>query len=219
MVAGMPGIDDAAGTISIVLADDHQVVRTGLRLLLQAQEGMHVVGEAGDVAGALRLVGTARPDVLVLDLSMPGPPSLTAIARVKDACAVVILTMQSDPAFAREALRAGARGYVLKEAAGAELVTAIRTAAAGETYLSPRLGARIAAESGDAGEAPDDLSPREVDVLRLLALGHTNAEIGEQLFLSVRTVETHRAHIQRKLDRTTRADLVRYARERGLIEL
>jgi two-component system response regulator NreC len=219
MVAGMPGIDDAAGTISIVLADDHQVVRTGLRLLLQGQQGMHVVGEAGDVAGALRLVGTARPDVLVLDLSMPGPPSLTAIARVKDACAVVILTMQSDPAFAREALRAGARGYVLKEAAGAELVTAIRTAAAGETYLSPRLGARIAAESGDAGEAPDDLSPREVDVLRLLALGHTNAEIGEQLFLSVRTVETHRAHIQRKLDRTTRADLVRYARERGLIEL
>jgi len=219
MVAGMPGIDDAAGTISIVLADDHQVVRTGLRLLLQSQQGMHVVGEAGDVAGALRLVGTARPDVLVLDLSMPGPPSLTAIARVKDACAVVILTMQSDPAFAREALRAGARGYVLKEAAGAELVTAIRTAAAGETYLSPRLGARIAAESGDAGEAPDDLSPREVDVLRLLALGHTNAEIGEQLFLSVRTVETHRAHIQRKLDRTTRADLVRYARERGLIEL
>ena len=219
MVASMPGTDDAARAISIVLADDHEVVRTGLRLLLQGQEGMHVVGEAGDVAGALRLVETGRPDVLVLDLSMPGPPSLTAIARVKDACAVVILTMQSDPAFAREALRAGARGYVLKEAAGAELVTAIRTAAAGETYLSPRLGARIAAESGDAGEAPDDLSPREVDVLRLLALGHTNAEIGEQLFLSVRTVETHRAHIQRKLDRTTRADLVRYARERGLIEL
>jgi two-component system, NarL family, response regulator NreC len=217
MVAGMPGSDDAAGAISIVLADDHQVVRTGLRLLLQAQEGMHVVGEAGDVAGALRLVETGRPDVLVLDLSMPGPPSLTAIARVKDACAVVILTMQNDPAFAREALRAGARGYVLKEAAGAELVTAIRTAAAGDTYLSPRLGARIAAESGDAGAARDDLSPREIDVLRLLALGHTNAEIGEQLFLSVRTVETHRAHIQRKLDRTTRADLVRYARDRGLI--
>ena len=219
MVAFMPGSEDAVGAISIVLADDHEIVRTGLRLLLQGQEGMHVVGEAGDVAGALRLVETSRPDVLVLDLSMPGLPSLTAIARVRDACAVVILTMQSDPAFAREALRAGARGYVLKEAAGAELVTAIRTAAAGETYLSPRLGARIAAESGDAGEAPDDLSPREVDVLRLLALGHTNAEIGEQLFLSVRTVETHRAHIQRKLDRTTRADLVRYARERGIIEL
>jgi two-component system response regulator NreC len=219
MVASMPGSEDAAKAISIVLADDHEVVRTGLRLLLQGQEGMHVVGEAGDVAGALRLVESGRPDVLVLDLSMPGPPSLTAIAQVKDACAVVILTMQSDPAFAREALRAGARGYVLKEAAGAELVTAIRTAAAGETYLSPRLGARMAVGPGDAGDAPDDLSPREVDVLRLLALGHTNAEIGEQLFLSVRTVETHRAHIQRKLDRTTRADLVRYARERGLIEL
>jgi two-component system response regulator NreC len=127
--------------------------------------------------------------------------------------------MQSDPAFAREALQAGARAYVLKEAAGAELLTAVRMAAAGGTYLNPQLGARMAAEpSAAATEVPDDLSPREVEVLRLIALGHTNAEIGEQLFLSVRTVETHRSHIQRKLDLTTRAELVGYALERGLLE-
>ena len=138
--------DDAERAITIVLADDHQVVRAGLRLLLQGEEGMHVVGEAGDVPGALRLVDTRRPDVLVLDLNMPGPPSLAAIAELKDACAVVILTMQSDPVFAREALQAGARAYVLKEAAGAELVSAVRTVAGGGIYLSPQLGARIAAE-------------------------------------------------------------------------
>ena len=206
-------------SISIVLADDHEVVRAGLRLLLQNEEGIHVIGEAGDVPGALRLVQTRRPDVLVLDLNMPGSPSLSAIATVKDDCAVVVLTMQSDPVFAREALQAGARAYVLKEAAGAELVTAVRSAAAGGTYLNPRLGALIAAEPSPSSVEPDDLSDRERDVLRLLALGHTNAEIGDRLFLSVRTVETHRSHIQRKLDRTTRADLVRYAIEHGLIEL
>jgi two-component system, NarL family, response regulator NreC len=213
------GPEDAARAITIVLADDHQVVRAGLRLLLQGEEGMHVVGEAGDVPGALRLVETRRPDVLVLDLNMPGPPSLAAIAEIKDACAVVILTMQSDPAFAREALQAGARAYVLKEAAGAELVSAVRTVAGGGIYLNPELGARIAAEPTAALADPHDLSLRELDVLRLIALGHTNAEIGAQLFLSVRTVETHRSHIQRKLSRTTRAELVRYAIERGLIDV
>jgi two-component system, NarL family, response regulator NreC len=206
-------------SISIVLADDHEVVRAGLRLLLQNEEGMHVIGEAGDVPGALRLVQTRRPDVLVLDLNMPGSPSLSAIATVKDTCAVVVLTMQSDPVFAREALQAGARAYVLKEAAGAELVTAVRAAAAGGTYLNPHLGALIAVEPSPSSVEPDDLSDRERDVLRLLALGHTNAEIGDRLFLSVRTVETHRSHIQHKLDRTTRADLVRYAIDHGLIDL
>jgi two-component system response regulator NreC len=206
-------------SISIVLADDHEVVRAGLRLLLQNEEGIHVIGEAGDVPGALHLVQTRRPDVLVLDLNMPGSPSLSAIAAVKDDCAVVVLTMQSDPVFAREALQAGARAYVLKEAAGAELVTAVRAAAAGGTYLNPHLGALIAVEPSPSSVEPDDLSDRERDVLRLLALGHTNAEIGDRLFLSVRTVETHRSHIQHKLDRTTRADLVRYAIEHGLIEL
>jgi two-component system response regulator NreC len=215
----MPEPDDAAPAIDIVLADDHEVVRAGLRLLLQGEEGLHVVGEAGNVPDALRLVELRHPDVLVLDLNMPGPPSLTAIAEVKDTCAVVVLTMQSDPAFAREALRAGARAYVLKEAAGAELVMAVRAAARGRIYLNPELGARIAVEEPVvASPAPDDLSERELDVLRLIALGHTNAEIGEQLFLSMRTVETHRSHIQHKLRRTTRAELVRYALDHGLMD-
>jgi two-component system, NarL family, response regulator NreC len=214
----MAATGDDLQAINIVLADDHEVVRAGLRLLLQGEETMHVVGEAGDVPGALRLVELRRPDVLVLDLNMPGPSSLSVIAEVKDTCAVVVLTMQSDPAFAREALQAGARAYVLKEAAGAELLTAVRMAAAGGTYLNPQLGARIAAEPSAAAEVADNLSPREVEVLRLIAHGHTNAEIGEQLFLSVRTVETHRSHIQRKLSLTTRADLVGYALEHGLLE-
>jgi two-component system, NarL family, response regulator NreC len=214
----MAATGDDLQAINIVLADDHEVVRAGLRLLLQGEETMHVVGEAGDVPAALRLVETRRPDVLVLDLNMPGPPSLSVIAEVKGKCAVVVLTMQSDPAFAREALQAGARAYVLKEAAGAELLTAVRMAAVGGTYLNPQLGARIAAEPSAAAEVADNLSPREVEVLRLIAHGHTNAEIGEQLFLSVRTVETHRSHIQRKLSLTTRADLVGYALEHGLLE-
>jgi two-component system, NarL family, response regulator NreC len=214
----MAATEDDVQAINIVLADDHEVVRAGLRLLLQGEETMHVIGEAGDVPAALRLVETRLPDVLVLDLNMPGPPSLSVIAEVKDKCAVVVLTMQSDPAFAREALQAGARAYVLKEAAGAELLTAVRMAAAGGTYLNPQLGARIAAEPSAAAEVADNLSPREVEVLRLIAHGHTNAEIGEQLFLSVRTVETHRSHIQRKLSLTTRADLVGYALEHGLLE-
>jgi two-component system response regulator NreC len=218
MFATMSGSDEVAQAITIVLADDHQVVRAGLRLLLQGVEGMHVVGEAGDVPGALRLVETRRPDVLVLDLNMPGPTSLSAIAEIRDVCAVVVLTMQSDPVFARGALQAGARAYVLKEAAGAELVSAVRTVAGGGIYLNPELGARIAAEPAAVVTDPDDLSVRERDVLRLIALGHTNAEIGAQLFLSVRTVETHRSHIQRKLGRTTRAELVRYSIEHGLLD-
>ena len=127
--------------------------------------------------------------------------------------------MQDDPAFARQALRAGALGYVLKEAADEELLEAVRAAAAGETYLNPRLGARLAAEPPEPAGPPDDLTEREVEVLRLIALGHTNAEIGEQLYLSVRTVETHRAHIQQKTRRTSRAELVRYALDHGLVEL
>jgi two-component system response regulator NreC len=204
--------------IDIVLADDHEVVRAGLRLLLQGEVGLHVTGEAGNVPDALRLVELRHPHVLVLDLNMPGPSSLTAITQVKATCAVVVLTMQSDPGFAREALRAGARAYVLKEAAGAELVTAIRTAARGGTYLNPQMGARMAVELTGAAVSPDDLSERELDVLRLIALGHTNAEIGDRLFLSMRTVETHRSHIQHKLRRTTRAELVRYALDHGLID-
>jgi two-component system response regulator NreC len=209
---------DEQAAIRIVLADDHQVVRSGLRLLLENEEGFEVVAEASDIDSARRYVRGHHPAVLVLDLNMPGGSSLEAIPLVREESPdtqIVVLTMQQEPAFAREALGAGALGYVLKEAADDELVEAVRNAAAGESYLNPRLGARIA--SAPTGP-PDDLSEREVEVLRLIALGHTNAEIAEQLFLSVRTVETHRSHIQQKLGLTTRAELVRYALQRGLID-
>jgi two-component system response regulator NreC len=207
---------DAA--IRIVLADDHAVVRAGLRLLLDAEDDFSVVAEAGEMDTTRRMVRAHRPDVLVLDLNMPGPPSLPAIPELAGQTAIVVLTMQNDPAFAREALQRGALGYVLKESADAELVQAIRLAAQGRTYLNPELGARMVAAPPEPAGPPDDLTEREVSILRLIALGHTNAEIGKQLFLSVRTVESHRAHIQQKTRRTTRSELVRYAFEHSLID-
>jgi two-component system, NarL family, response regulator NreC len=208
--------------ITIVLADDHAVVRKGLRMLLDAEEGMEVVAEAGTAADALRYVRAHRATVLVLDLNMPGDlTSLDAIPEVEEAGSgtkVVVLTMQEDPEFARRALGSGAAGYVLKEAADAELVEAVRRAAAGDTYLNPRLGAALASAPDKPAGPPDDLTEREVEILRLIALGHTNAEISAQLFLSVRTVESHRAHIQQKLRRSSRAELVRYALDHDLLE-
>ena len=203
--------------IRVLLADDHTVVRTGLKLLLDAEEDMTVVAEAGEVDTTRRRVSGYKPDVLVLDLNMPGEPSLPAIPDLARQTAVVVLTMQSDPAFAREALQSGALGYVLKEAADAELVEAVRAAAAGRTYLHPSLGARIAATPSEPVGPPDGLTDRELEILRLIALGHTNAEIGEQLYLSVRTVESHRSHIQRKTGHSTRAELVQYALRAGLL--
>jgi two-component system response regulator NreC len=207
--------------IKIVLADDHAVVRKGLRLLLDGEAGFEVVAEAGTAEDALRYVRAHRPSVLVLDLNMPGNvSSLDAIPQVEtagDGTRVVVLTMQEDPEFARRALGSGAAGYVLKEAADDELVEAVRRAAAGDTYLNPRLGAALAAAPPKPAGPPDDLTEREVEILRLIALGHTNVEIGEQLYLSVRTVESHRAHIQQKLRRSSRAELVRYALDHGLL--
>jgi two-component system response regulator NreC len=207
---------------TVVIADDHAVVRSGLKTLLDAEPGFEVTAEARDVRSAMTLVRAQRPDVLVLDLNMPGDPSLPSIPELIEASpgtAIVVLTMQNDPAFAREALRAGALGYVLKESANAELVEAVHAATEGRTYLQPQLGARLAAEPATPVAADDDLSDRETEVLRLIALGHTNTEIAGQLYLSVRTVESHRAHIQQKLRLSTRAELVRYALERGLLEL
>jgi two-component system, NarL family, response regulator NreC len=208
--------------ISIVLADDHAVVRRGLELLLGAEDDFEVVASVGDLGAAIRTTGGHKPDVLILDLNMPGGSSLDAIPQIlaaSPATQIAVLTMQNEPAFARQALGAGALAYVLKEAAGDELVQAVRCAAAGETYLNPQLGARMAAEPPQAPGPPDDLSEREVEVLRLIALGHTNGEIAEQLYLSIRTVESHRSHIQQKLRRSSRADLVRYALEHGLVDL
>jgi two-component system response regulator NreC len=209
--------------ISIVLADDHAVVRRGLRLVLDAEEGFEVLAEAGTTDDAVRLVKAHRPDVVVLDLNMPGTmtsslDALPTLAADAPGTRVVVLTMQEDPQYARQALAAGANAYVLKEGADTELVEAIRRAAAGEVYLNPRLGARIAAAPPEPAGPPDDLTEREAQVLRLIALGHTNTEIGTQLFLSVRTVESHRAHIQQKLRRTSRAELVRYALDHGFLD-
>jgi two-component system response regulator NreC len=217
MTASASGAD----TITIVLADDHAMVRRGLQLLLDAEDGFEVVATVGDVDAAMRSTRGHKPAVLVLDLNMPGGSSLDAIPQIvaeSPHTGIVVLTMQDEPAFARSALGAGALAYVLKEAADDELVEAVRRAAAGETYLNPQLGARMAAEPLAPAGPPDDLSEREVEVLRMIALGHTNAEIAEGLYLSVRTVESHRAHIQQKLRRSSRADLVRYALDHGLVE-
>ncbi len=197
------------------------MVRSGLRVLLESDGRFSVLDEAGDVAGTIATVRECRPRVLVLDLNMGGESSLEAIPELRAEMPdtqIVVLTMQENPAFAQAALRAGALGYVLKEAGDAELMTAVVAAAEGRTYLNPELGAKLAAQPAEGVSRPDGLSPREVEVLRLIALGHTNTEIAGSLFLSVRTVESHRSHIQHKLGLTTRADLVGYARRRGLLD-
>ena len=205
--------------VTIVLADDHELVRNGIRLVLEAEPDFEVVAEAGDADAAARYVLGHKPSVLVLDLSMPGTPSLDVLPKIAESSpetAVVVLTMQNEPAFAREALRKGVSGYVIKHSAAAELVQAVRSIVAGETYINPQLGARMVAEA-DTGP-PDDLTPREIEVLGLVALGYMNPEIADQLVLSIRTVETHRSNIQRKTGLTTRAELVAYALDHDLVK-
>ncbi len=204
--------------ISIILADDHEIVRDGLRRIVEAEGDMEVVAEAGDAETARRRASGLKPSVLVLDLNMPGEPSLASIPKVHETSpdtAVVVLTMQDDPAFAKEAFRLGAKAFVVKHAAGSELVDAIRAASKGDTYINPQLGARLAATPEGP---PGGLTPREIEVLRLVTAGHTNPEIAEKLVISIRTVETHRAAIHRKLGTNSRAEVVSFAREHGLIE-
>ncbi len=194
------------------------MVRSGLRTLLDGEEEFEVVAEAGDLEGALGQARGQQPDVLVLDLNLPGAASVDAILRIRGASPdtrIVVLATQLEAAFAGRALAAGALGYVLREAAAEELVEAVRRAAAGDTYLNPRLDAELAAEppAGDPGE----LSNRELEVLRLIALGHTNTEVAERLLVSIRTVETDRSHVQQKLGLSSRSELVAYALERGLV--
>jgi two-component system response regulator NreC len=215
------GDETDVGQITVVLADDHDVVRSGLRLLLESEADIEVVAEAANVAATARYVLGHKPVVLVLDLNMGGESSLPAIATILERAAgtaIVVLTMQDDPAYARQALSAGALGYVLKNAAAEELIEAVRLAAAGEQYLTPKLGARLASAPDPSERAADGLTDRELEVLGLIALGHTNAEIATQLVLSVRTVETHRAHIQQKTGLSARSQLVRYALDRGLVD-
>jgi two-component system response regulator NreC len=206
--------------IRIVVVDDHAVVRSGLRLLLEAESDMEVVGEAGNARDAIFEVRTAQPDVVLLDVVLPGDSGIEALPQVlleAPGAKVLMLSMQDDPNYVREAFAAGASGYVLKEAVDAEVVAAIREVALGNHYVHPALGARMVAAdaAAQAAAAADPLSDREREVLKMLALGHTNQEIAQQLFISVRTAETHRAHIMRKLQLSTRAELVRYAIEHG----
>jgi two-component system response regulator NreC len=219
------GTARAGGTESerlrLVLADDHVVVRAGLRMLLETVPGWEVVAESGDADSARRQVHGHHPDVLILDLTMPGGSSLAILPRLRNESPdtrVLILTMEADPVIARHALAAGAAGYVLKEAADTELVGAVRRVAAGGSYLDPTLGAALAATSQPAQVPPAQLSERELEVLRLIALGHTNTEIAETLYLSVRTIESHRGHVQAKTGCSTRAELVSFALDAGLLD-
>jgi two-component system, NarL family, response regulator NreC len=204
--------------ISVVLADDHNVIRTGLRAMLEAEPDLRVIGEAPDAPAARKLVRDRRPDVLVLDLQMPGAEPATDVPELREevpGTAIVVLTMQSDPRRAREMLRAGASGYVLKQAAERQLTEAIRAAAGGGTYIDPELGGQVAQLGADPLE---ELGERERELLRLLALGHTNREIGEKLFLSVRAVEVNRSKLLDKLGLESRPDLVRFAIANGVID-
>lgn len=208
-----------AGTTTVVLVDDHAVVRGALRALLEGQEEIDVVGEGGSLAEAREVLASSAPQVLVLDVSLPDGLAVDAIAdlrRLAPATQIVLLTMERDLTLARRALDDGALAYLFKDAAHLELIEAVRAAAAGRSYLPTAVAAGLA--SGEDDGAGQPLSPRETEVLRLMALGHTNREIGEQLDLSIRTVETHRSHIQQKLSLTTRAELTRYALDHGLID-
>jgi len=210
-------------SIRVLIIDDHAVVRSGLRLLLDAEADITVVGEAGSADDGVRAARLEKPDVVLLDVVMPGRSGIEATPELRKAASnarVLVLSMQDDPSYVREAFAAGASGYVLKEAADVELVQAVREVASGARYVHPALGARLAAAEVDAASraAADPLSEREREVLRLLALGHTNQEIAKMLFISVRTAETHRAHIMQKLGLQTRAELVRYALANGLLE-
>jgi two-component system response regulator NreC len=209
--------------IRVVLVDDHAILRSGLRRVLDAEPDIEVVGEAESVERAIFETLANKPDVIVMDVVMPGKSGIEGMPSVMQAAPdarVLMLSMQDDPQYVREAFAAGAAGYVLKEAVDTEVVGAVRAVAAGEQYVHPALGARLvaaAAEERRRAEA-DPLSEREREVLRLLALGHTNQEIAKLLYISVRTAETHRAHIMQKLRLSSRAELVRYALDNGLID-
>jgi two-component system response regulator NreC len=218
MEAGIPGVE---GTIRVIIADDHAVVRDGIRMVLEREAGeFDVVAEAADVPSTIREVREHKPDLLTLDLTMPGGSSLAALPScfvAHPTLAVAILTMREDPEYARQALRAGARSYVLKEAEPSELLQAFRLAVAGGNYLHPRLGALMAAGE----ESPSDgiaLSEREREVVRLIANGYTNPQIAEQLHVAERTVKTYRARAIEKLGFSSRSEITAYARKLGLVE-
>ncbi len=212
-----------ADKIRVLIVDDHAVVRSGIRLLLAQEPDIEPVGEAGTGREAVFEARALKPDLILMDVVMPdqtGLDVLPTLIHEHPDVKVLLLSMQDDPRYIREAFAAGASGYVLKEAADAEVVAAVREVARGGRYVNPELGARLVTAEAEAGRRAEDdpLSEREREVLRLLALGHTNQEIAKQLYISVRTAETHRAHIMQKLGLETRAELVRYALVNGMLD-
>jgi two-component system response regulator NreC len=210
-----------SGPINVIIADDHAVVRDGVRTVLEREaDEFRVIAETADVPSTVRAVREHKPDLLTLDLAMPGGSSLAALPScfiAHPTLAVAILTMREDPEYARQALRAGARSYVLKEAEPSELLQAFRLAVAGERYLHPRLGALMATgqPNGTDGVA---LSEREREVVKLIASGYTNPEIAEQLHVAERTVKTYRARAIEKLGFSSRAEITAYVRRIGLAD-
>lgn len=205
--------------IKVVLADDHAMVRRTMRLLLDDEHDIDVRSEAADLTTVVRHVQRHTPHVLVLDLRLPNGSTIETIRRLRALAPdteVVVLTMEDSPQFARQALDAGAIGFVLKDRADDELVAAVRCAAREEEYVSPRVAAALEAMQRVTGTG--DLSPREIEILRLIALGYTSREIATKLHVSRRTVETHRARIHRKLGLSTRAELVRFALARHMVQ-
>ena len=216
----MPGDEQR---LRILLVDDHRVVRAGLRMLLEAEADLEIVDEAGDVRDAVFKARRHMPDLIVLDVMLPDGDGVDAIGPLQaeaPLAKVLILSMEDSGHHVRRAFENGANGYVLKDAAEDELVSAIREVAAGGRYLHPKLGAQMVQAQIEDQEraASDPLSEREREVLRLLAQGHTNQEIAAKLYISVRTAETHRAHIMQKLGFTTRSELVRYAIDNGMLD-
>jgi len=212
--------------IRVLIADDHAVLRAGLRMLLEAQRDMEVVGEAGDGSEVVRKARALRPDVVLMDLSMPGPPSGEVIRQALRACPkarVLVLTMHDDAAYYAAAVAAGAAAYVVKKVADTELLSAVRAVHAGRTFVdfahatgSPR--SAMPGSAGNEGQPPKDLSRREREVLRLLAQGHSNQQIADQIRVSVKTVETYRTRLREKLGLKGRAELYRFAVESGILD-
>jgi len=210
---------EAEAKITVALVDDHAVVRGALKALLEGQEDIEVVGEAGSIAAGRALLAEKQPGVLVLDVNLPDGLAVDSLPQLREdspQTQIVLLTMERDLTLARRALEAGASGYLFKDSAHLELIEAVRAAASGDHHLAPAVAAGL--KSDDPAETDSVLSPRETEVLKLMALGHTNREIGDHLSLSVRTVETHRAHIQQKLGLSSRPELTRYALANGLID-
>lgn len=200
----------------ILIADDHRVVRTGLRMLLESHPDFEVVGEASSGPETVQKAQELRPELVILDLSMPDGNGLLYLRQLSEMTRVLVLTMHDDPAYVRQVIQAGGSGYVLKEAADVELFSAIRAVLSGQTYIYPTLAAKLVEEKAGGERKSVPLSPRELEVLRLVALGHTNQEIALQLNVSVRTVETYKTRICEKLGVYTRSEMVRYALEHRL---